>query len=189
MYEETIDEYIGLLARHLPDFPVTEARLLPTSGQFNTILCVDETWIFRFPKSPHAAADLERELMLLPRLAGKLPLPIPAPEYGTRDPATGQLLFMGYMMLPGEPLLRDLSSRHCRDDELAIERVAADLADFLRALHEIPPDTVGLEASGDDARQEWTRILQAIREQLFPHMRAEARRAVARDFADALGDP
>ena len=69
--------YLKLIASHLPEFAGGRARILPT-GQFNTVLCLDERWIFRFPKSPGAAADLAHELALLPRLQGKLPLPIPA---------------------------------------------------------------------------------------------------------------
>ena len=99
------DDLLNLIRQHLPDFAFERAEGLESTGQFNTVLCLDERWIFRFPKSRHAAADLAHELEILPRLLGKLPLPIPQPQYSARDD-NGQVLFMGYARLPGEPLLR-----------------------------------------------------------------------------------
>ena len=139
----------------------------------------------RFPKSPDAAADLERELAILPRLAGLLPLPIPAPAFSGRDTASGRLEFMGYRMLPGEPLQRERFAELAVDAALS-ERIAADLAGFLRTLHAIPPATLGLGYPTKTAHQEWTRIYGAVRAQLFPFMRAKAQRAVAREFEAAL---
>ena len=186
MPETTSAPYLELLARHLPGFSAGAARILPASGQFNTVLCVDERWIFRFPKSPQVAAELARELELLPRLQGKLPLPIPQPQFRAANEA-GRLLFMGYAMLPGEPLLRDRYAR-LQSDARLLDRIARDLAGFLLALHAIPPAEIGLRDQGDDARAAWEQYQRDFRQQLFPHMRAEARRAVERDFAAALGD-
>ncbi len=107
MNTAALSHQLALIERHLPDFRVVEARQLP-GGQFNTVLCINDAWIFRFPKSPPAAAELAHELDLLPRLQGKLPLAIPKPQHSAYDPAaSAQLLFMAYKMLPGAPLLRD----------------------------------------------------------------------------------
>ena len=177
--------YLDLIARHLPDLAASQARILP-AGQFNTVLCLDERWIFRFPKSPRAAADLAHELELLPRLQDVLPLPIPQPQFSARDDA-GKVLFMGYAMLPGEPLLRERYAQ-LAPDERAVDGIARDLAGFLLALHAIPPGQIGLRNGGDDARAAWAQVLHDFRDQLFPHMRPDARLAVERDFASALSD-
>ena len=179
--------YLALLKRHLPDFAFRRARILPSSGQFNTVLRVDDSWIFRFPKSPAAAADLARELELLPRLQGKLPLPIPQPQFQARDAESGDPLFMAYPLLPGEPLLREAFAR-LQDDGGVVEALARDLALFLRALHAIDPADIGLKSSGEDARMEWTRIRDALREKLYPFMRADARAEASANFAKALAD-
>lgn len=178
--------YRKLIARHLPDFAYTQARILPATGQFNTVLCLDERWIFRFPKSPGAAANLAHELKILPRLPGRLPLPIPRPQFSARDDA-GTALFMGYAMLPGEPLLRERYAQLAADLSV-VAGIARDLAEFLLALHAIPPAALGLDDRGDDARVAWAQYLRDFRERLFPHMRADALRAVERDFAAALND-
>ena len=143
-------DLLQLIASHLPAFAGRQARILPATGQFNTVLCLDERWIFRFPKSAHVAADLAHELALLPRLQGKLPLPIPQPQFSAFDEA-GQALFMGYAMLPGAPLLRDRYAG-LQSDARVVDGIARDLADFLLALHAIPPADVGLADNGDDAR-------------------------------------
>ena len=177
--------YLKLIASRLPEFSGSRARILP-AGQFNTVLCLDERWIFRFPKSPHVAPDLAHELALLPRLQGRLPLPIPEPKYSARDDSAN-VLFMGYTMLPGAPLLGERFAR-LQADARVVAGIARDLADFLLALHAIPPAELGLPDSGDDARAAWAQYGRDFRDQLFPHMRADARRAVERDFAAALGD-
>jgi len=179
-------QYVALLKRQLPDLRFRAAQLLPSSGQFNHVLAIDDAWIFRFPKSAPAAADLAHELELLPRLQGKLPLPIPQPRFSAVDDA-GAVLFMGYAMLPGGPLLRERYAE-LRADALAVDRIARDLAGFLLALHAIPPADIGLDEQGEDARAAWAQYERDFRQQLFPHMRADARRAVERDFAAALHD-
>lgn len=186
MPERDAVPYLELIVRHLPDFADSQARILPATGQFNTVLCLDERWIFRFPKSSQVAAELAHELELLPRLGSRLPLPIPQPQFSAFDGA-GRALFMGYAMLPGQPLLRERYAQ-LKVDAPAVERIARDLADFLLALHAIPPADIGLEDQGDDARAAWAQYGRDFREQLFPHMRADARRAVERDFAAALSD-
>ena len=180
------DELASLIRRRLPSLRFSQARLVPATGQFNTVLCLDKRWIFRFPKSEHAAVDLAHELRILPRLQGRLPLPVPEPRYRALD-ADGRVLFMGYARLPGEPLLRPRFER-LRHRADIVERIAGDLSDFLLALHRIPPDELGLEASAANARDAWAAYFAAIRQGLYPYMRSEARREVSRDFELALED-
>ena len=181
------ERLLKLIRQHLPDFAFERAERLQASGQFNTVLCIDDRWMFRFPKSPAAAADLARELVILPRLHGRLPLPIPEPRFRAYDAASGDLLFMGYARLPGEPLMRARFNR-LKDDEAVMSAIARDLALFLRALHAIEPAEHGLAPGGEGALVEWTRIGEEFREKLFPIMRSDAREAVARNFEMALND-
>lgn len=183
----TLHECLTLLARHEPELPLDRAWLIEGVGQFNHVLCLDERWILRFPKSAAAAADLARELEVLPRLAGRLPLPIPKPRFSARDPKNGVLLFMGYAMLPGAPLLRDRFAS-LRGDTQIVEQIALDLADFLRTLHAIPPGELMLPSIVESSREEWARFYAAIRAQLFPFMRRDAQSTVSHSFDKALGN-
>lgn len=58
-------------------------RLL-SEGWDNTVWLVDGRWVFRFPRREGVIPGIEREMVLLPRLA---PLPIPVPVFGR--PAEG----------------------------------------------------------------------------------------------------
>ncbi|MCY3831777.1 MAG: phosphotransferase [Chloroflexi bacterium] len=181
------DALLQLIRQHRPDFVYERVNPALYEGQFSTVLIVDDEWIFRFPKSAGAAADLARELEILPRLQGKLPLPIPEPLWHAADVEAGGLLFLGYRPLPGEPLLREKFAE-LQGEEGILETVAQDLARFLQRLHVIAPADIGLAPSGESAKDEWTRIGEEIREKLFPYMRADARADVASKFRAALND-
>ena len=187
MSDPKVLPFLDLIERRLPGFALGEARLLPASGQFNAVLCIDDRWIFRFPKSSYVAADLDHELKVLPNLHGLLPLPIPDPQFSARGPDSGLVLFMGYPMLPGEPLLRERFAT-LQGDEGIVEQIAIDLADFLRSLHAIPPAAIGLDPAPDRTREEWVQTYDDLRDKLYPYMRAEAQIDVSRHFEDALDD-
>ena len=126
---------------------VTEARLavrgcglsaddvrIVAAGWDNTIVLVDETWVFRFPRREIALPGIDREIALLPRLAPQLSLPIPVPEhvgvYG--DPPWR---FWGARHLPGTEL-----KVAGRIDEIGVE-VGRSLGQFVAELHALPADS------------------------------------------------
>lgn len=178
-------DYVTLIRQYVPDFTVMSARLLE-AGQFNHVLCVDDQWIFRFPKSDYVAQEVGREVNLLQRLQGKLPLPIPNPTYIAYHPDTHQLEFMGYAMLEGEPLWRDKFAT--LTDESILDQLAEEIATFLKVLHSIPPEAIELTETPPDSRQSWQNYFDAFKTQLFPHMRSDAQADVTHNFEQALAD-
>ncbi len=103
-------------------------------GFDNTAYLVHGTWVFRFPRRAIAVATIEAELRGLPRLAGRLPLPAPVPEFTGAPSEAYPWPFVGYRLLPGRPA--------CRARLTDAQRAAAaePLAAFLRALHAQPVD-------------------------------------------------
>ena len=101
------------------------------AGWDNTIVLVDEDWVFRFPRREIALPGIDREIALLPRLAPQLSLPIPVPEhvgvYG--DPPWR---FWGARHLPGTELKVS--------DEIGVE-VGRSLGRFVAELHALPADS------------------------------------------------
>jgi aminoglycoside phosphotransferase (APT) family kinase protein len=97
-------------------------------GWDNTVVRVDDAWVLRFPRRSIALPGVQREMDLLPRLADRLPLPVPVPELrGTfGDPPWP---FWGSRFLPGTELARRRGDR---------VRVASQVGSFLRALHALP---------------------------------------------------
>lgn len=180
------EAYLELIRARHPELLTGRAQLLSAAGQFNTVLCLDGRWVFRFPKSPHSAAELARELELLPRLRGRLPLPIPEPVFAAEN-EDGLVQFMGYAMIPGQPLLR-ARYRQLSADARIIDGIARELAGFLKALHAINPAAIDIESDAEDSLLFWRRVWNDVREQLFPHMRLDAREQVRQHFESGLND-
>src|SRR5438034_383014 len=103
-------------------------------GLDNVALRVNRRLVFRFPRHEFAAGLIEREVRVLPLLAPRLPLPIPAPAFvGTPDESY-PYPFSGCPLLPGTTACQIAWS----DEER--ERNAVLLGEFLSALHGIPVD-------------------------------------------------
>ena len=94
--------------------------------------------VIRMARHLDAAGALKRESCVLPKIAPRLPLPVPRPTYHAPD---GFPPIAVHDEIVGEPLTREdwegmsISSR---------ERAASDLANFLKTLHALPIE-IGLE--------------------------------------------
>ena len=104
------------------------------AGWDNTVVRVDDDWVFRFPRREIALPGIDREIALLPRLAPQLSLPIPVPEH---------------VGVYGEPPWRFWGARHLpgselqvagRTDEIDVE-VGRSLGRFVAELHALPADS------------------------------------------------
>jgi aminoglycoside phosphotransferase (APT) family kinase protein len=127
-----------MLASQFPRWAHLPIEPLPSIGTVNAIYRLGDDLYVRLPRVGRWAADLERELRWLPRLAQHLPLAVPEP-LAKGSPGDGYpFTWAVYRWLPGEPwtdhLVRDPS------------RAAADLAAFVGALQGI--DTHGGPPSG-----------------------------------------
>jgi aminoglycoside phosphotransferase (APT) family kinase protein len=142
----------ALVRRLLAQFRELELRSLRllAEGWDNSVWVVDERWAFRFPRRTIAIPGVERELEVLPQLAGLLPLPIPVPRFVGRPTDEYPWPFFGGPVLPG----REVADAALSD--AARRRLARPLATFLRALHSaeipaaLPEDPMG---RGDMARR------------------------------------
>lgn len=164
-----------------PELCIHEMRLLTDHGQFSQVLIVNNTLIFRFPRTDSTARDMIHELAILDQLQGQLPLPIPHPLY--RHSTADKLIFMGYAMLPGEPLWRETID--AIQDEMLLNRLARQLADFLKVLHSLPLHS---RRPIGETRQSWIDMLTAFQSHLYPHMRPDAQREVTHRFHAFLNE-
>lgn len=119
----------ALLAGRFPRFAGAEVVLLAT-GWDNTVHLVAGEWLFRFPRRKIALPGLRREIETLPRLAPRLPLPIPVPEYVGEPGADFPWPFWGGRLIPGSELAESGLG--------AADRIpaATRLGEFLAALHD-----------------------------------------------------
>ncbi|HET9894079.1 MAG TPA: phosphotransferase [Streptosporangiaceae bacterium] len=111
------------------------------SGWDNNAFVVDGQWLFRFPRRQLAIPGIEREIAVLPRLAPRLPLPIPEPRFAGRPSASYGWPFFGARMLAGTEFADAGIASPQR------ERAAAAVGGFLRVLHD--PELSALVADAD----------------------------------------
>lgn len=129
------------------------------SGWDNTAYLVDGEIVFRFPRREFAVPLFVRETRVLPRLAPKLPLPIPIPRWVGPPTDRFPWPFAGYRLIPGRTAdAANLSS--------ADRRAAGPLlAEFLAALHSLPRE--GLELPDDElARTDFVKRMPLLIERL-----------------------
>jgi aminoglycoside 2''-phosphotransferase len=121
--------------RRLTPLPAGEVTELGR-GTDSVAYLVDGEWVFRFPAVANARRTLRRELALLPHLRPTLPLAIPEFDHIGRS-EDGELLFVGYRVLPGVPLTPELFGTLSASEQ---EDALASLAAFVQALHAFPVD-------------------------------------------------
>jgi aminoglycoside phosphotransferase (APT) family kinase protein len=131
--EVEVDE--PLLRRLLAQFELQDARLRKLAeGWDHSVWIVDERYVFRFPRRQVAIPGFEREFRVLPKLAPRLPLPIPLPTFAGEPAGEFPWPFFGAELIPGvEAGVAEL------EDEGRVE-IGLELAAFLRALHAVELD-------------------------------------------------
>jgi aminoglycoside 2''-phosphotransferase len=178
--------YIETLRAACPGLSIETSEGIFT-GQFNIIIFVNKTWIFRFPRFAEEIQRAIGEAKLLSSLRGRLPLPIPDPQFIHLEPPIPGRVFFGYQRLPGDPLYRPLLAQ-TRSEE-TLNRLAGQLASFLRALHTIPSTDINISAHVADHRAEYEQMFREVRENLFQAMRPDARKEVSTHYEAYLDDP
>ena len=177
--------YIQAIHDIYPDL-VIETAHLNQNGQFNDILIVNDEIIFRFPKTVREAEKLSTETQLLQCLQDQVPLPVPNPIYHSKTTAVIGHTFMGYHLLPGEPLWPQII--HTQKDEELLQHLADQLATFLHQLHTISVENLNIQLPTFRGNEKWQELYQHFREKLFPFMRQDARQWVIKHFETFLND-
>lgn len=179
-----VDE--GLARRLIGQFPgLDSASLRPLAeGWDYAIWVVDETWAFRFPRREYGVPGTRREIAVMPVLGPELPLPVPVPVFVGVPTDEFPWPFFGSRFLAG----RELAEVEL--DAEARERVARQLAGFLRKLHALPlADVLPVDPNG---RSEMSSRVPKAREELAGLEAAglwEAPPHLEEIFADAQGLP
>lgn len=128
-------------------------------GWDNVAYLVDAEIVFRFPQRAIAVPLIEAEARVLPRIAPRLPLPVPVPRWIGAPSDAYPWPFAGYARLAGTTADRAVLDASQRAG------LAAPLGAFLSALHAIDPDEVGAPAD-TLARADLGRRMPILRERL-----------------------
>lgn len=180
-----VEDAVAQISSVYPELHIHSARPVAVSGQFSRVLIVNEELIFRFPRSPYVAEAMIREAHVLRALKSQLSLPIPDPIFLHTDPDAKTVIFMGYPLLPGEPMSRNLLVQQPAE---VVQAIAEQLADFLRGLHSLPPTSLPEDLPVEGTRAEWLQFYEALQHTLYPYMRPDAREQMSANFETALSD-
>jgi aminoglycoside 2''-phosphotransferase len=178
--------YLDSIRQANPGFEICTAVLNP-QGQNSDVLIVNDRWVFRFPKYEHELHDFRVEIAILAALQGHLPLEIPSPRFVQLEDRPLGRAFVGYALIPGEPLRREILLR--LQDEAIHDALAEQLAGFLLALHAFTDkESIPYPLKRMDTRAEWLDIYNRMRSKLFEYMRPDARKWARRHFESYLMD-
>ncbi len=179
--------YLHHILAVYPNLQVSTTQLLE-GGFFNDILVVNESLLFRFPRSSEGILYLTKELAVLRAIHKHISFAVPQPTFFSQERQTIGQVFMGYAMLPGEPLKRYL---HTIAPDLACTSVARQLATFLKELHQAKGLVSDLDLPNylEHRREGLVEMYGQIRTHLYPLMRNEACLSLTTLFDEFLDDP
>ena len=169
-----------------PDLVVSRVAPL-AQGQHHTVLIVNDTLVFRFPRYAAGMNDLIREVGILRTLQGRTPIPVPHPIYTSLSPHVVGQVFVGYPFLPGVPLSR--VPIPVLSTEGSLQSLARQLGSFLDTLHGTPLETVGIVGVHERVIvHRWQDMYHRIVHRLFPLMRPDTHQRVRNHFEPFLDD-
>jgi aminoglycoside 2''-phosphotransferase len=182
-----LETYLASIRAAYPDFVIEKASIRDRESQFNDILIINDAFIFRFPRYPQAVSSLITEISLLKLLNGAVSLPIPNPIFSNVEAPQSGKAFIGYKIIPGEPLTREKLAAIPADSTQ--QRLANQLATFLKELHTLTLDTLTVPLPLEDGPQQWADLYAGIRQDLYRFMRPDAQAQVSQHFTHYLNDP
>lgn len=171
---ERLEGYRVWIAERYPELAGAPLRI-NSEGLANEVVIVGEDLVVRFARDEQARADLTVEAQLLEAIRPYVTLQVPHFERVEAEAVV-------YRFVPGAPLYRhDLLRRA----PVVQERIAGELATFLRQLHGVSltslPVALSTPSSGRTAR--WLERLAAIEQELFPILWSDQRDWVRQLFA------
>jgi aminoglycoside 2''-phosphotransferase len=138
--------------------------------------------VYRFTRGEAGKAALRYEAIVLDLVREATTLAVPAFEMVDDD-------FVTYELIDGQPLVRNDILRLPAVEQ---DRLAEQLASFLRQLHSIPADVLAQRAipvsGGRQTQADWLDLYESIQRELYPYMYRVTQDWVQRHFAPLLND-
>ncbi|MCK6208374.1 MULTISPECIES: aminoglycoside phosphotransferase family protein [Bacillus] len=173
------EEYLEFISDEYPDLKIKKFQA-NEKGWDNDIVIINESLVFRFPKSENVISKVEAEGKLLHLLKKKHPiLQLPDYEYLYQNQ---MLRCVRYDYLEGR-MLGDISMDSFKNNK----ENARLLGDFLTKLHSIDPaeaDTMNLKTL--HTLEYWEALHSSVREEILPYLKDREKDLINRIFRDFL---
>lgn len=173
------EEYLEFISDEYPDLKIKKFQA-NEKGWDNDIVIINESLVFRFPKSEDVILKVEAEGKLLHLLKKKHPiLQLPDYEYLYQNQ---MLRCVRYDYLEGR-MLGDISMDSFKNNK----ENARLLGDFLTKLHSIDPaeaDTMNLKTL--HTLEYWEALHSSVREEILPYLKDREKDLINRIFRDFL---
>ena len=152
-------------------------------GLINDVLILNEERVFRFTKDIKGAKKaLKNEILFAKLITPYVGLNIPDFDIIEDD-------FVSYRFISGKPLLRNDIVILNENEQ---DKLAQQIAEFLKALHTLPEvEWTENEIGPSDVnrnREVWCKLYADIQEQLFPYMMSHAKELVRRHFEPVISN-
>ncbi|MDW2879168.1 MULTISPECIES: aminoglycoside phosphotransferase family protein [Bacillaceae] len=173
------EEYLEFISDEYPDLKIKKFQA-NEKGWDNDIVIINESLVFRFPKSEDVILKVEAEGKLLHLLKKKHPiLQLPDYEYLYQNQ---MLKCVRYDYLEGR-MLGDISMDSFKNNQ----ENARLLGDFLTKLHSIDPaeaDTMNLKTL--HTLEYWEALHSSVREEILPYLKDREKDLINGIFRDFL---
>ena len=177
--QNDISVYKEAIRESFPQLEINQIEL-DLRGWDNVVVLINHEIVFRFPRRPDAARQLEIETRLLPELRKYVTLPIPYPEFVAHD-------FAGYRLIPGEPLTKELFQEVCSPE--VIRHLARQIGQFLSELHSFPlTRAIELGVPHISDQKLWANFYEEIQQKVFPLLSPNEREWTEHLFGSFLSD-
>jgi aminoglycoside 2''-phosphotransferase len=178
-----VENYVRQIRAIYPELDIDSAEI-NRDGQYNDVLVVNDSLIFRFAKVQDAIETLRREVAILHHLQDLISLQIPNPAFVNITSKVIGEVFVGYPMIVGIPLWRENFQKIT--NPAVRQRIAVQLAAFLKELHQVPVSELGIELQIEDQPAYWRDMYVQIQEKLYPSMRPDAQKEISEHFENFL---
>lgn len=182
-----LESLLNTIRQTYPELTIEDA-FLNEEGQYNYVVVVNNSTVFRFARWAESIRTLRKEVAILGSIQSYVTLDIPNPIYQRLEGERPEQCFIGYPMIQGIPLWQNEFGRIT--NETTLNRMAAQIATFLKELHGIPAhEIVPIQLVDGDNRVYWTDLYNRFRSKLFPHMSTIGQNNVVSHFINFLDNP
>ena len=174
---------IQVVKEKYPDLVIDKCKFID-QGQNSYVTVINDEFIFKFPRYKQVIEELKKESIFLRKINSYITLDTPLPYFSSFESDEIGSVFIGYKMIEGVPLDRELIYKLKNKHE-----VAAQISDFLKELHGLPAgsfnDGIVEKRNG---HKYWSNMLVKIKESIFPHIREDSKKYISETFHKFLDD-